>query len=73
MRGDHVVTSVAVLTPAANDPDDRFSLAFETSDHRTLRLRLPGAQLVALGTLLLQLAEARRSIRGPTTASSPAR
>jgi hypothetical protein len=62
-EGDHAVVGVAVHAPPEDDPDDRFALAFETSDHRTLRLRLPGDQLVALGETLLRLAQARRCLR----------
>jgi hypothetical protein len=63
-EGDHVVTGITVSAPAHDDPDgdDRFALAFATSDGRTLRLRLPADQLVALGECCLRLAEARRSV-----------
>jgi hypothetical protein len=62
--GDHVVTAISVLAPeGSTDDDSRFALQFETSAGRILRLRLPDDQLVRLGTLLLQLAEARRSLR----------
>jgi hypothetical protein len=60
--GDHVVIGIAVLAPEGSTDDDRFALQFETSAGRILRLRLPDDQLIRLGTLLLQLAEARRSV-----------
>jgi hypothetical protein len=60
--GDHVVVGIAVLAPEGPTDDDRFQIQFESSAGRILRLRLPDDQLVRLGTLLLQLAEARRSV-----------
>jgi hypothetical protein len=60
--GDHVVTAISVLGPEGSTDDDRFALQFETSGGRILRLRLPDDQLVRLGTLLLQLAQAQRSV-----------
>jgi hypothetical protein len=60
-EGDHVVIGITVSAPEAGD-DDRFSLCFEIAGSRTLRLRLPSEQLVALGECCLRLAEARRHV-----------
>jgi hypothetical protein len=62
--GEHVVTGIDVFMPPDDDPDDdRFAIGFQTATGRTLRVRLPGEQLVALGETLLRLAEARRCLR----------
>jgi hypothetical protein len=51
----------ALCTPLGDDPDDdRFSIGFQTATGRTLRVRIPGDQLAALGRVLLDLAEERR-------------
>jgi hypothetical protein len=47
--------------PPDDDPDDgRFSIGFQTATGRTLRVRMLGDQLAALGKVLLDLAEERR-------------
>jgi hypothetical protein len=55
------IVGITVNAPEDVD-DDRFSLMFETSDHRVLRLRLPIAQLIELAETLLHLRDARRSL-----------
>jgi hypothetical protein len=63
-EGEHLIIGIDVFTPRDNDPDDdRFSIGFQTATGRTLRVRLPGEQLVALGETLLRLADARRCLR----------
>jgi hypothetical protein len=61
--GEHVVIGVEVLTPPDDLDDDRFAIGFHTATGGTLRVRLPGEQLVALGETLLRLADARRCLR----------
>jgi hypothetical protein len=59
--GEHVVIGIEVFTPPADDSDDdRFSIGFQTATGGTLRVRLPGEQLAALGKVLLNLVEERR-------------
>jgi hypothetical protein len=61
--GEHVVVGIEVFTPDDDPDDDRFAIGFHTATGGTLRVRLPGEQLVALGETLLRLADARRCLR----------
>jgi hypothetical protein len=61
---EHLIIGIDVFTSPDDDPDDdRFAIGFRTATGRTLRVRLPGDQLVALGETLLRLAHARRGLR----------
>jgi hypothetical protein len=51
--GEHPIVGIHVYMPPNDDPDDdRFSNGFVTATGRTLRVRLPGDQLAALGKVL---------------------
>jgi hypothetical protein len=67
LRGEeHNIVSVSCSPPVGDE--DRFSIVFETSDRRSLRLRLPGNQLEALGRVLLDLANERQVLNNLTPA-----
>jgi hypothetical protein len=55
---EHCIVGVYVSPPASGD-DDRFAIEFRTDGGRTLRVRLPGDHLEALGQVLLDLAKER--------------
>jgi hypothetical protein len=58
LRDDGEREIVGIDVRMSDDPsDDRFAIGFQTSDGRTLQVRMPADQLVRLGTLLLRLAE----------------
>jgi hypothetical protein len=57
---EHNIIGLSVSPPVGDD--DRFSITFETSDRRSLRVRLPGDQLQALGLVLLDLANERQVV-----------
>ena len=58
--GEHPIIGIHVYAPADDPDDDRFSIGFQTATGRTLRVRMPGDQLAALGKVLLDLAKERR-------------
>jgi hypothetical protein len=58
--GEHPIIGIHVYAPDDDPDDDRFAIGFQTATGRTLRVRMPGEQLVALGKVLLDLAEERR-------------
>jgi hypothetical protein len=66
LRGEeHNIVGVSVSPPAGGD--DRFSITFQTSDRRSLRVRLPATEMQSLGRVLLDLAEERFSTSTKST------
>ena len=57
--GEHEIVGVRVELPPAGDDDDRFSIFFETSTGRTLRVRLPVKELERLARCLFEAAAER--------------
>jgi hypothetical protein len=59
-RAEHTIEHIQVCGPPASDPeDDRYSLTFQTSTGRCLRIRIAGEHVAALGRALLALAQER--------------
>ena len=56
--GEHEIVGVYVQLPPRNDPDDddRFAIDFRTTTGRTLRVRLPVAELERLAQCLIAAA-----------------
>jgi type IV secretory pathway ATPase VirB11/archaellum biosynthesis ATPase len=61
VSGEHEIVGVYVQLPPRNDPDDddRFAIMFQTATGRTLRVRLPVAELERLARCLLDAAADR--------------